>query len=68
VDVIFRARGEMLQKQLAYCYRLLGALETSQKWTEQLEKYPCEVALSGNGDIEALVNLTQLLFGLSIFA
>ena len=53
MDVIFRAIGEMLQKQLAYCYRLLGALETSQKWTEQLEKYPCEVAVSGNGDIEA---------------
>ena len=53
VDVIFRARGEMLQKQLAYCYRLLGALETSQKWTEQLEKYPCELAVSSNGDIEA---------------
>lgn len=28
VDVIFRARSEVLQNQLAYCYRLLGALKS----------------------------------------
>merc|ERR1712135_51681 len=33
VDVIFRARSEVLQNQLAYCYRLLGALKSSNSWT-----------------------------------
>ncbi|XP_057370682.1 uncharacterized protein LOC130691722 [Daphnia carinata] len=45
VDVIFRSRGELLQKQLAYCYRFLGALETSRKWSEQLHKYSCDLAI-----------------------
>lgn len=43
--MIFRSRGELLQKQLAYCYRVLGALETSRKWSEQLQKYSCDVAI-----------------------
>ena len=33
VDVIFRARSEVLQNQLAYCYRLLGALKSSHNST-----------------------------------
>ncbi|XP_046440525.1 uncharacterized protein LOC124191378 [Daphnia pulex] len=45
VDVIFRSRGELLQKQLAYCYRVLGALETSRKWSEQLQKYSCDLTI-----------------------
>jgi len=35
VDVIFRARSEVLQNQLAYCYRFLGALKSPQEWKDQ---------------------------------
>lgn len=35
VDVIFHARSEVLQNQLAYCYRLLGALKGCNEWNRK---------------------------------
>ena len=48
VDVIFSARGEVLQNQLAYCYRLLGALQNSQKLVEKLDEYKKEIKFGSN--------------------
>lgn len=48
VDVIYRARREVMQKQLAHCHQILGSLETSKKWTEEFQKHNCIVSLDCN--------------------